>query len=82
MPEGIHNIADDPLFINPGSGGIGRNTLDGYMLMSDSPCLAKGKVISDNGGKDYWQNPVSSTDLPNIGAYNGSGKLSQPGINK
>lgn len=37
-----------------------------------SPCLGSGKLITDNGGYDYWGNAVSQTAAPNIGAYNGS----------
>jgi len=73
-PQDDYKVTNDPLFVNAGSGSIGRNSLDGYKLRLGSPCLTKGKVISNNGGKDYWQNPVSSTNPPNIGAYNGSGK--------
>jgi parallel beta-helix repeat protein len=63
----------DPMLANPGSGGDGRNTVDGYKLLTGSPALGAGTLIAGNGGLDYWGNAVSSTGSPNIGAYNGSG---------
>ncbi len=73
-PHDNYKIVDNPLFVNPGSGDIGRNTVDGYKLKSGSPCITNGKFIPNNGEKDYWQNPVSPINSPNIGAYNGTGK--------
>ena len=70
-PEDAHKITDDPLFVNAGSGGAGRGSVDGYKLKSGSSCQSKGKVILTNGGRDYWGNPVSEVKPPNIGAYNG-----------
>lgn len=64
-------INADPLFANPGTGGDGLNTVDGYKLTAGSPAIAAGRIISGNGGRDYWGNAVSGTIAPNIGAYNG-----------
>lgn len=72
-PSDPHKITADPKLVNPGSGGTGRNTVDGYKLQTGSPLLGSGKLISGNGGKDYWGNSVSSSGNPNIGAYNGAG---------
>ncbi len=36
-PDDPHKLTDDPLLGNPGSGGIGRDTVDGYKLQSGSP---------------------------------------------
>ena len=52
-PEDLHKITDDPKFGKPGSGANGRGSVDGYKLKSLSPCLSKGKVILNNGGRDY-----------------------------
>ncbi|NGF55836.1 T9SS type B sorting domain-containing protein [Parapedobacter sp. SGR-10] len=67
------NLTSDPLFINPGSGGIGLNTVGGYKLQPGSPALNSGKIIADNGGKDYFGIAVSATAQPNRGFYNGPG---------
>ncbi|GLX66996.1 hypothetical protein MU1_13400 [Paenibacillus glycanilyticus] len=72
-PSDSNKITSDPLLVNPGSGGTGMNTVDGYKLLNGSPALAGGVLIANNGGKDYWGNSVSSTAAPNIGAYNGAG---------
>lgn len=63
----------DPLFVNPGNGQIGLLTVGGYQLKPESQALAKGAIIANNGGKDYFGNPVSADSKPNIGFYNGPG---------
>lgn len=67
-----HKILADPKAVFPGSGANGLNSPGGYKLLAGSPALGSGLVITPNGGLDYWGNPVSSTDVPNIGAYNGA----------
>lgn len=71
-------INADPLFADPGKGRAGLDTVDGYKLMAGSPALAAGRLISGNGGRDYWGNPVSRTTAPNIGAYNGPAVAKKP----
>lgn len=66
--QGINNITDDPMFVNPGKGQDGINTVDGYKLQPDSPMIGAGKVVEDNGGKDFWGNSVY-TGSPDIGVY-------------
>ncbi|MFI8763681.1 right-handed parallel beta-helix repeat-containing protein [Streptomyces sp. NPDC053792] len=68
-----NGIAGDPQFVNPGTGGDTIHSADGYKLRSTSPALNNGSVISGNGGRDYWANPVSATTKPHRGAYNGPG---------
>lgn len=70
-------IMVDPKLINPGS--LDPND---YKLKSDSPAIGKGFLINgsndskdfiqNNGGRDYYGNPVSNSEKPNIGAHNGS----------
>ena len=67
-PEDAHKLSCDPGLVNPGSGGAGRNTVDGYKLRPDSPCIDAGRPISNNGGRDYWGNPVPSGAGTDIGA--------------
>ncbi len=65
-PDDPTKITDDPRFIDPGSGGLGIDTLYGYKLQSDSSCIDSGRTIPQNDGLDYWGNPVphlrSATD--------------------
>jgi hypothetical protein len=69
-------LTTNPLFVNPGQGTTGINSLlDGYKLQSTSPALANGRIISNNGGKDFWQNTVNTLSAPNRGAYQGTGIL-------
>jgi hypothetical protein len=72
--DDVNKIISDPLLVNPGYGGIGRETLEGYKLLFGSPCLFKGNVIPDNIVKDFWDIPFPVTSAPSIGAYNGPGK--------
>lgn len=72
LPSDPALITSDPKLGDPGSGDLGMNTVDGYKLLSGSPAINSGVLISNNGGKDYFNNSVSSTLSPNIGAYNGS----------
>ncbi|WP_128984844.1 right-handed parallel beta-helix repeat-containing protein [Streptomyces roseicoloratus] len=68
-----NGIAGDPRFVNPGTGGDTIHSVDGYKLRATSPALDNGSVISGNGGRDYWANPVSPTAKPHRGAYDGPG---------
>lgn len=75
-PSDSNKLTTNPLFVNPGQGTTGINSLlDGYKLQSTSPALANGRLVSNNGGKDFWQNTVSSLTVPNRGAYQGTGIL-------
>ena len=72
-PDDPFKMTSDPLFAAPGTGEIGLNTVGGYQLKPNSPAIGAGKVISDNGGKDYFGLPVSPSEPPNVGFYNGPG---------
>ncbi len=72
-PKGRNALTGDPLFANPGLVNTDidmRNPerLLGYMLKNDSPCIDAGLVINDNGGKDFWGNPLGSEGI-DIGAH-------------
>lgn len=66
-------VGVDPKLVGAGTGELGWDTVDGYKLFEDSPCIGAGVLIEDNGGRDYFGNPVSDTEAPNIGAYGGPG---------
>ena len=67
-PTDNHKVTTDPMFVNPGSGGTGLNTVDGYKLKIGSPCRNAGIFIPINGGRDYWGNALLN-GKPTIGAY-------------
>ncbi|QHW32944.1 hypothetical protein GZH47_20530 [Paenibacillus rhizovicinus] len=68
-----HAVTGNPLFVNGGSGGDGRSTVDGYKLQSGSPAIDSGKTITGNGGLDFWGAALYNGS-PDIGAseYTGS----------
>ena len=68
-PGDPHKLTSDPKLTAPGTGGIGWNTVAGYRLQMGSPCIDSGKVIADNGGRDYWGNPVPFNGVPDRGAH-------------
>ncbi|MFD2328138.1 S-layer homology domain-containing protein [Cohnella sp. GCM10020058] len=72
-PEDANKLTANPLLAYQGGGGTGRDTVQGYQLREGSPALGAGTPIAGNGGFDYWGNPVSATEAPNIGAYSGPG---------
>jgi hypothetical protein len=62
-----NGITGDPRFVKPGWLGDGRKNADAYKIKADSSCIDKGKSIPNNGGKDFWDNPLDK-GLPDIGA--------------
>jgi len=69
QPADAHKLTSNPGFENPGGAGLSRSSASAYILKSGSPDLGSGVLISGNGGKDFFGNPVSSTAAPNRGAY-------------
>lgn len=73
LPVDTAGKAGDPRFVDPGTGKNSLESVKGYQLRAGSPGLGTGNIIADNGGRDFWNNSVSSSSRPNIGAYNGEG---------
>ncbi|MEO9514080.1 MAG: hypothetical protein ABJX94_00125 [Flavobacteriaceae bacterium] len=72
-PKGNNAITENPLFVNPGIvetdiDMTNPNRLEGYRLQDNSPCIDSGLMISNNGGKDFWGNPLGTHSI-NIGAF-------------
>lgn len=66
------NFHTDPALAAPGSGTAGTTPgamgdVSGYMLKADSPAINAGIPITDNGGRDFFNNPVAG--IPDIGVY-------------
>lgn len=68
-PQDPHELPEDPLLISPGSGGSGLDAAGGYQLQAGSPAIASGMIIADNGGKDFWGNPIPQDAAPDRGAH-------------
>ena len=75
-----NQVFNDPKFAFAGSGGKGFDSLDGYKLLSSSPCLKTGEQIFNNGGQDFWGNKIAETGA-NIGAYMGDAAKRPSGVN-
>jgi hypothetical protein len=65
-------LGADPSLAAPGTGGDGFDSLSGHQLGTNSPCRGGGVVVEDNGGRDFWGNPVPSDTAPDVGAPQGS----------
>ena len=72
-PADANKLTSDPGFVNGLGGQVALATAASYELVTGSPDIAAGTVVSSNGGKDFFGNTVSSTAAPSRGAYNGSG---------
>jgi len=84
-PSDPHKIIDDPpgscqpqLVVNPGSGGTGRDSVDGYRLCAGSPGIDSGMEVPSNGGQDYWGNPVPTNSVTDRGAHEYQGGPQPP----
>ncbi len=67
-PDDPHKLISDPKFINPGNAGVGIQSVKGYQLQKNSPCIDTGKEIPNNGGLDFWGNPLYN-NFPDRGAH-------------
>ncbi|MFC7677877.1 discoidin domain-containing protein [Paenibacillus sp. GCM10028914] len=76
-PNDPNKITADPQFVNPGTGQIGINTLAGYQLKNTSPALNSGVSVPNNGGKDFWGNPLYYGN-PDRGVYEHQANVSVP----
>lgn len=66
-------LASDPGLLDPAHTPSGITDLDGFRLRTGSPALGSGAVVANNGGRDFFGNPVSPDAAPNMGAYQGPG---------
>ncbi len=62
-------LVTDPKFIESGKGGDGRETVVGYQLQPTSSCLGAGVMIPDNGGRDFFGNPIPPNTPLTIGSH-------------
>jgi hypothetical protein len=74
LPEDPAAITADPILMSPGSGREGLDSLVGYKLRQGSPCTSAGLPMSDNGGRDFWGNPLPEEGALDIGAHQASPK--------
>jgi hypothetical protein len=70
LPNDPKKLVADPMFVEPGSGGIGLSTLGGYKLKPESPCINAGVSMpfEVKSERDFYGNPVNDGAI-DIGAY-------------
>ena len=68
-PSDSNKLTTDPKLVNPGSGGIGFSTLDGYKLQQSSPCINTGVQLAGHSAQDFWGNGVPSGGKVDRGAF-------------
>lgn len=82
IPNDPFAITEDPQFIDAGTAPLsalanllpkegdithGREAFKGYQLKEGSPAIGQGKEIANNGGKDFFGNPIKG--VVDIGAF-------------
>lgn len=67
LPADPAAITNRPPLMNPGSGGNGLESLNGYRLSGPAGAFS-GQLIPDNGGRDFFGKPVSAQQAPSVGA--------------
>ena len=73
-PIDPHSISTNPNFVNPGSGTSGLNSLAGYKLQNNSPCINSATNITGAPTKDFFGTHVPTNGATDIGAseFNGT----------
>jgi len=66
-PTDARGLTNQPALLKPGSGSNGVDSLAGYQLRDAGACLP-GRIVPENGGRDFFGNPVPSERPPCIGA--------------
>ncbi|MGB2868309.1 MAG: T9SS type A sorting domain-containing protein [Bacteroidota bacterium] len=68
-PPDLHKLVLDPKLVDPASGGIGIDTLDGFKLQQGSPCINSGVALPGHCSEDFWGNTVPSGGQIDRGAF-------------
>lgn len=63
-PVDLSPVTGDPMLANPG----GLDPSDTKLTLG-SAAIAAGRIIADNGGRDFFNNPVPPDLVPSIGAH-------------
>ena len=68
IPPDANAFTNRPPLVNPGSGGDGFDSLGGYRIDSSNGEIPRGRTVTDNGGRDFFGNPLPKNTSPCIGA--------------
>ena len=74
IPGEWRALSSDPELVSPGSGESGFGSLGGYELKDASPSIGGGVPVENNGGRDFWGNPLPQSGAPSIGVHEPVGK--------
>jgi hypothetical protein len=72
----LAGLTEDPKLVLPGSlkelptDPRRLHDMSFYLLQAGSPCIGAGMVIEDNGGSDFFGNPLDPTRPPALGVHN------------
>jgi hypothetical protein len=66
-PSDPHASTNKPPLRNPGSGGAGLGSLQGYLPEPGKP-FPRGRAIRSSGGRDFFGTPVPEGHPPSVGA--------------
>jgi Right handed beta helix region len=67
-PDDRFAITDKPPLVSPGSGRDGFDSLAAYKLKPGVP-FSRGILVSSNGGRDFFGNPVPEHEPPVLGVF-------------
>jgi hypothetical protein len=67
MPIDAHGMTNRPPLLAPGSGSRGLDSTSGYTLRAD-PKFPRGRIVRNNGGRDFFGKAVPKDQPPSIGA--------------
>ncbi|MEK3757151.1 family 16 glycoside hydrolase [Paenibacillus sp. FSL P4-0338] len=78
VPSDPYSITGNPGLVSPGT-ATGRDSADGYKLLPSSPLIHAGIAVLDNGGLDYFGNPLYN-GAPDVGAFEFQGTVTPPAV--
>ncbi len=70
-PADAHAILTNPKLAAPAAGKHRQDASKDDRLLPGSPCVGAGKAIVNNGGRDFFGNPVPAGVAPNVGPWQG-----------
>ncbi len=72
-PADAHKLKVNPMICRPDSAGYGADTISGYRLLVNSPCINSGVTVPGAPARDIEGNPVPMYLIPDRGAFEYSG---------
>lgn len=78
VPSDPYKITGNPGLVSPGT-ATGRDSADGYKLLPSSPLIHAGIAVPDNGGLDYFGNPLYN-GAPDVGVFEFQGTVTPPAV--